>query len=78
MIGCPAEEGGGGKLKLIEAGVFDDVDVAMMSHPSVANIAEPKLPGIKRCLPYRIRNTKYSSNCLTNFVNSIIDKLTQS
>ncbi|MEX2542079.1 MAG: M20 family metallopeptidase [Trueperaceae bacterium] len=33
VIGTPAEEGGGGKAILIEAGVFDDVDAAMMIHP---------------------------------------------
>jgi len=33
VIGTPAEEGGGGKLRLIEAGVFDGVDVALSSHP---------------------------------------------
>ncbi len=32
IIGTPAEEGGGGKVKLIEAGVFDDVDAALMIH----------------------------------------------
>lgn len=34
VIGTPGEEGGGGKVILAEAGVFDDVDVAMMFHPS--------------------------------------------
>lgn len=34
VIGTPAEEGGGGKVDLIDAGIFDDVDVAMMVHPS--------------------------------------------
>jgi len=34
VIGTPAEEGGGGKVDLIDAGVFDDVDIAMMIHPS--------------------------------------------
>jgi amidohydrolase len=33
LIGTPAEEGGGGKIKLIEAGVFEGVDAAMMFHP---------------------------------------------
>jgi amidohydrolase len=33
LIGTPGEEGGGGKVILAEAGVFDDVDVAMMFHP---------------------------------------------
>ena len=34
LIGTPGEEGGGGKVILAEAGVFDGVDVAMMFHPS--------------------------------------------
>ena len=33
-IGTPAEEGGGGKVALVRAGGFDDVDLAMMCHPS--------------------------------------------
>ena len=33
IIGTPAEEGGGGKIKLLEAGVFAGVDAAMMFHP---------------------------------------------
>jgi len=34
VIGTPAEEGGGGKIKLIQAGLFRDVDAAMMVHPA--------------------------------------------
>ena len=33
VIGTPAEEGGGGKVTMVERGVFDDVDVVMMVHP---------------------------------------------
>ena len=33
LIGTPAEEGGGGKIKLLSAGVFQGVDAAMMFHP---------------------------------------------
>ncbi len=33
LIGTPAEEGGGGKIRLIEAGAFADVDAAIMYHP---------------------------------------------
>jgi amidohydrolase len=33
VIGTPAEEGGGGKIIELEAGVFDGVDAAMMFHP---------------------------------------------
>ena len=32
IIGTPAEEGGGGKIRLLEAGAFDDVDAALMVH----------------------------------------------
>ena len=34
VIGTPAEEGGGGKIRLLEAGVFNEVDVCLSSHPS--------------------------------------------
>ncbi len=34
VIGTPAEEGGGGKIIMLEAGVFDDVHAAMMTHPT--------------------------------------------
>jgi amidohydrolase len=39
VIGTPAEEGGGGKILLARAGVFDNVDAAMMFHPSSRTIA---------------------------------------
>ena len=34
IIGTPAEEGGGGKIRLLKAGVFDGVDATLSSHPS--------------------------------------------
>lgn len=34
IIGTPAEEGGAGKVKLLRNGAFDDVDFALMMHPS--------------------------------------------
>jgi amidohydrolase len=34
VIGTPGEEGGGGKILLLERGVFDDVDAAVMFHPA--------------------------------------------
>lgn len=33
LIGTPAEEKGGGKIRLIEAGAFEGVDAALMFHP---------------------------------------------
>jgi len=37
IVGTPAEEGGGGKVKLLEAGIFDPIDAAMMFHPKDRN-----------------------------------------
>ncbi len=34
VLGTPAEEGGGGKIRMMEAGVFEGVDVSLSSHPS--------------------------------------------
>ncbi len=34
LLGTPAEESGGGKVLLLERGVFDDVAMAMMVHPA--------------------------------------------
>jgi amidohydrolase len=34
ILGTPAEEGGGGKVMMIERGAFDGVDAAMMVHPA--------------------------------------------
>jgi amidohydrolase len=38
VIGTPAEEGGGGKRIMVDAGVFEDVDTAMMFHPASRNM----------------------------------------
>ena len=34
VIGTPAEEGGGGKVIMADAGLFDTVDVAILCHPA--------------------------------------------
>ncbi|XP_050390708.1 xaa-Arg dipeptidase [Patella vulgata] len=41
VLGSPAEEGGGGKIDLINAGVLDDIDCAMMAHPSQFMLPRP-------------------------------------
>lgn len=38
VIGTPAEEGDGGKILLAQAGVFKNVDAAMMFHPATKNL----------------------------------------
>src|SRR5574337_22715 len=34
VVGCPAEEKGGGKIALVKAGLFADIDAALLVHPS--------------------------------------------
>lgn len=46
VIGTPAEEGGGGKVKLLEAGVFDGVNAAMMVHPGIRDDSDPRLSAL--------------------------------
>jgi len=46
VLGTPAEEGGGGKILLLEAGAFEGVDVALMAHPAPADIAMPPMYGV--------------------------------
>jgi amidohydrolase len=47
FLGTPAEEGGGGKIKMIEAGVFEGLEAAMMFHPFDRDIlAHPALASL--------------------------------
>ncbi|XP_054711574.1 xaa-Arg dipeptidase-like isoform X2 [Uloborus diversus] len=49
VFGTPAEEGGGGKIRLIELGAFEGVDAAMMVHPAKNTAASPNMLSIIRC-----------------------------
>ena len=42
FFGCPAEEGGSGKVYMTKAGLFNNSDVALHWHPSSINGASPK------------------------------------
>ena len=41
MLGTPAEEGGGGKIILLDKGAFEDAKCSMMIHPGPLNVANP-------------------------------------
>jgi amidohydrolase len=45
LVGTPAEEGGGGKVRLIKGGVFEQMDAAMMIHPGQYNIVSKGMLG---------------------------------
>ena len=40
VFGAPAEEGGGGKITMVDQGLFKDVDAAMMVHPAPINMPD--------------------------------------
>jgi amidohydrolase len=39
VLGTPAEEGFGGKIDMVRAGAFKDIDVAMIVHPNTRNMS---------------------------------------
>lgn len=43
LLGTPAEESGGGKVKLIDAGAYKDVDACLMLHPVPMSPNNPDL-----------------------------------
>ena len=47
LIGTPAEEGGGGKELIAQAGGFDEVDAVVMLHPSSFEAAEHPWIGVR-------------------------------
>lgn len=42
VYGTPAEEGGGGKVEMLDAGAFRDLDLALLVHPAPVDVAEAR------------------------------------
>ncbi|EED33157.1 amidohydrolase [gamma proteobacterium NOR5-3] len=55
FYGTPAEEGGSGKVYMVRAGLFDDVDFAMHWHPSDRNSAAARTTLANRSAKFRFR-----------------------
>ena len=43
VVGTPAEESGGGKILLLERGVFEGVHAALMAHPAPVDVVAPPM-----------------------------------
>lgn len=54
VIGTPAEEGGGGKILLLDRGVFAGVHAAMMVHPAPMDVVEQPFLA---CAQFEVRYT---------------------
>ncbi len=54
LLGTPAEEGGGGKIEMIKAGVFEGIDAALMFHPFDRDLlAHPTLASLWLAFEFR-------------------------
>lgn len=58
LLGTPAEEGGGGKLHLIQAGAYKDVDACFMVHPFPVLSGAPDLLSSSSCSGQYLANDK--------------------
>ncbi len=57
VYGTPAEEGGSGKVYLVRAGLFDDVDIALHWHADDENSARARTTLANRSAKFRFRGT---------------------
>jgi aminobenzoyl-glutamate utilization protein B len=55
VYGTPAEEGGGGKVYMIRAGLFADVDAVLSWHPGSSNDASPETTLANLSAKFRFR-----------------------
>ncbi len=55
IVGTPAEEGGSGKVYMVRAGLFDDVDIALHWHPGDRNSAAARTTLANRSAKFRFR-----------------------
>ncbi len=46
ILGTPAEELWGGKIRMVDGGCFDDIDVAMMAHPGPVDLHDAPMFGV--------------------------------
>jgi aminobenzoyl-glutamate utilization protein B len=67
VFGCPAEEGGSGKVYMVRAGLFNDVDVVIHWHPGAEN-------GITMTSALANKSAKFRFHGLSAHASSAPDK----
>ena len=55
FYGTPAEEGGSGKVYMVRAGLFDDVDVVLHWHPSSSNAANAESSNANKSAKFKFK-----------------------
>lgn len=73
LYGTPAEEGGSGKVYMVRAGLFDDVDFAIHWHPSSNNNAEARSSLANRSAKFRFKGISTHASSAPHKGRSALD-----
>ena len=73
LYGTPAEEGGSGKVYMVRAGLFDDVDIAMHWHAGDRNSASARTTLANRSAKFRFRGVSAHAAAAPDKARSALD-----
>ncbi len=73
LYGTPAEEGGGGKVYMVRAGLFNDVDVVLHWHPGSSNGADAASSLANKSAKFRFYGTAAHAAAAPQFGRSALD-----
>jgi len=73
LFGTPAEEGGSGKVYMVRAGLFKDVDIALHWHPADANSAAASTTLANRSAKFRFYGTSAHAAAAPEKARSALD-----
>ena len=73
LYGTPAEEGGSGKVYMVRAGLFDDVDIAMHWHPADRNSAAARTTLANRSAKFRFHGVSAHAAAAPEKARSALD-----
>ena len=71
--GTPAEEGGGGKVYFVKAGLFDDVDAVLHWHPGAGNKADAASSLANMSMKFRFYGVSSHASGAPHFGRSALD-----
>lgn len=73
FYGTPAEEGGGGKVYMVKAGLFDDVDAVLHWHPASINSADAASSLANKSAKFRFYGIASHASGAPQFGRSALD-----
>ncbi len=71
VLGTPDEEGGGGKIELIQHGAFKDIDAAMMIHPGSRDIKRKWNLAAVSCIVEFYGKAAHAADCPFDGINAL-------